>query len=493
MFKKREKRTDGIREAGRKRRVGRIWLIGATALLLCVAGVYYRFGAQSGEQIPKVAAALVTRGDIQTTVSVSGVVESEISQVYYAPMAAKVSQVNVALGDAVSKGETMVSYDTEDLEYRQKTEALDAQASESSYQSSIAESDKNAALYQQSAEELVNIEQMIDAQEAFIKQLQYYVEDETSRRKLKLYDERYRLNKRVNNLSVQAYIEDTEGVHVSQAQAMNELEEVERKLQELETNEELTNIERQIVLEQEKLADLEIRRDELKADKNSSENGILDSHKKKELEVVAQKGRIAEQQAQAHLEEALAGVKAGFNGIVTELEINEGFVTEAGSKLLKLESSDDVRVDISLSKYDLSKVKLGQKAEVEISGQQYEGTVSKIERMAKQNDAGTRLVTAQVHIEDPDDQIYLGIEGKVTILAQSSEDTLLVPVMAVNTDMSGDFCYVIADGIVERRSVTTGLSTQESIEIKEGLKEGDIVLTDTSRELTDGMQAEPLL
>lgn len=495
-----KRKTDSGEDNGKQKKNGNpgkkkklIKRIAAAAIAALVIGAVAFRSAQSKNVLPQVGAAQVARGDIETTVSTSGVVESEISRVYYAPMAAKVSELNVELGDAVKKGDTLLGYDTEDLEYKQRTDALDAQASENSYQSSIAESNKQESIYKESTEQLANIELMIDQQEAWIKQLQYYVEDERSQRKLELYDERYRLNKRINNLSVQSYIEDTEGVHVSQAQALNELEEINKKLDALEENKELTEIERQIVLEQEKLADLEVIRDELKSDRKSSENSILDTYKKKELEAVAQKGRITEEQAQAHLEEALEGVKADFNGIITELDVNEGFVTEAGTKLMKLESSDDVRVNISLSKYDLSKVKLGQKAEVSISGQTYEGTVTKINRMAEKNDSGTRLVAAEVHVENPDDNIYLGIEGKVTIMAQRSEDTLLVPISAVNTDQNGDFCYIVKDGIVERRVVTAGLSDENHIEIVDGLEEGDIVLTDSPAGLAEGMQVEPLL
>lgn len=464
----------------------------AAVVVIVIAGTLTVRSAQNKNTPPQIPAVTVSRGDIQTTVSTSGVVESEISRIYYAPMAAKVSELNVELGDAVRLGDVLLAYDTEDLEYKQRSDALDAQASESSYQSSISESRKQEELYQQSSEKLALLEVIIDTQEAWIKQLQYQVEDERTEQKLKLYDERYRLNRRINNLSVQAYIEDTEGVHVSQAQAMNELEEINKKLDELEGDKELTKIERQIVLEQEKLADLEIMRDELKSDKKSSENSILDGYKKKELEAIAEKGRINEAQAQAHLEEALLGVKADFNGIITELDINEGFVTEAGTKLMKLESSDEVRVSISLSKYDLAKVKLGQKAEVTISGQTYAGTVSKINRMAQQNDSGTRLVSAQVHVDNPDDNIYLGIEGKVLIMAQESKNTLLVPIAAVNVDQEGDFCYVLKDGIVTRQMVTTGLSDVNNIEITDGLEEGDIVLTDSSN-LEEGMQAEPMI
>lgn len=494
--KGRDKLQDGSNEKKKmspQKRKKVIWRMTAAIAALLIIGASVSRSMEKKNMLPQVPAVQVVRGDIETTVSTSGVVESEISQVYYAPMAAKVSVLNVELGDAVKAGDVLLGYDTEDLEYKQKSDALDAQASENSYQSSISESNKQESIYAQSTEQLANIEIIIDAQQAWIKQLQYYVEDEKSRQKLKLYDEKYRLNRRINNLNVQSYIEDTEGVHVSQAQAMNELEEINRKLEELEENKELTDIERQIVLEQEKLADMEILRDEIKSDRNSSETSILDAYKKKELEAIAEKGRINEELAQAHLEEALAGVRADFNGIITELDINEGFVTEAGTKLMKLESSDDVRVNISLSKYDLAKVKLGQKAEVTISGQIYKGTVSKINRMAEKNDSGTRLVSAEVHVDNPDDNIYLGIEGKVVIMAQKSENTLVAPLAAVNVDQEGDFCYVVKEGLIERKSVTTGLSDVNSIEILSGLEEGDIILTDSSMGLTEGMQVEPLL
>ena len=300
-FRKKEDIVDGSQKekkaknpARRKKRIKQgIVLI----VVLALAGGFIVHSKQKADVPPQVMATTVTRGDVETMVSTSGVVESEISQVYYAPMAAKVSDLNVELGDAVKAGDVLLAYDTEDLEFKQKSDALDAQANENSYQSSIAESNKQENIYNESTAQLANIEYLIDFQKDLIKQFQYYVEDEKTERKLKLYDERYRLNRRINNLNVQAYIEDTEGVHVSQAQAMNELEEINQKIEELEDDKELTEIEREIVTQQEVLADLEEMRDELKSDKNSSENAILDSYKKKELAAIAEKSRIAEQQA----------------------------------------------------------------------------------------------------------------------------------------------------------------------------------------------------
>lgn len=245
--------------------------------------------------------------------------------------------------------------------------------------------------------------------------------------------------------------------------------------------------------EQERLEDLKEYKADRKADQSSAENAILNEYKKKELEAAAQKTKITEERAQAHLDEALEGITAEFNGVITELNVHDGFVTDQSSKLMTVESSENVRVNISLSKYDLEKVTEGQKAEVTVAGKKYDGVVSKINHVAEKNDSGTRLVTAQIHIDNPDKSIYLGIEGRVLIHAQTSKDTLVVPFAAINTDQKGDFCYVISDGVVERRSVTVGLTSEDRMEILEGLSEGDVVITDSSMGVEEGMAVEPLI
>lgn len=322
------------------------------------------------------------------------------------------------------------------------------------------------------------------------------VTDEKAKKRLELLDEKYRLNRQQNGIAVNMEIKPdgkiTDSMWSAEYEVKNKIAEVDKKLDELELDEELTELERQIVKEQEKLADMQEQKSEWKADQSSSENSILNENKKKELEAIAQKAKISEERAQAYLEEAKEGIKAEFNGVVTELEVHDGFVTDQSSKLMKVENSEDVRVTISLSKYDLEKAALGQKAEVVIAGNTYQGTVAKISHVAEKNDSGSRLVTAQVHIDDPDENIYLGIEGRVTIYSQKAENVLTVPFSAVNTDQNGDFCYVIADGVVEKRQIKVGLTSEDKMEILEGLSEGEMVVTNAPEEIEEGMKAECL-
>ena len=135
-FRKKDDFTDGQEKVKKAknpaRRKKRIKQAVALVIVLAIAGGIYVRSAQTKDVTPTAMATTVTRDDIETMVSTSGVVESEISQVYYAPMAAKVSELNVELGDAVKAGDILLAYDTEDLEFQQKSDALDAQASESS-------------------------------------------------------------------------------------------------------------------------------------------------------------------------------------------------------------------------------------------------------------------------------------------------------------------------------------------------------------------------
>ena len=134
-------------------------------------------------------------------------------------------------------------------------------------------------------------------------------------------------------------------------------------------------------------------------------------------------------------------------------------------------------VEFQASKYDLEDLKVGQKAIIDVSGKEYEGTVSKINKMAQPNSSGIPMVGARVHIENPDENIFLGIEAKITVITAEEEGVLLLPVEAVNIDNTGSFCFIIENGILTKKYITTGISSLEQIQVLEGLTEGDEVVT----------------
>lgn len=67
------------------------------------------------EELPSYALAEVTKGDLQSTFDTQGVVESGSTETYSAASGVKVLTVNVAVGDRVSEGQQLATFDVSSL------------------------------------------------------------------------------------------------------------------------------------------------------------------------------------------------------------------------------------------------------------------------------------------------------------------------------------------------------------------------------------------
>ena len=83
----------------------------------------------------------------------------------------------------------------------------------------------------------------------------------------------------------------------------------------------------------------------------------------------------------------------------------------------------------------------------------------------------------------------MGVDAKVKIHTASAKNVVLLPVEVVNIGKEGSFCYVIEDGLVTRRNITTGISSQDYVEVTEGIKAGEQVISDLG-DCTEGMAVE---
>ena len=151
--------------------------------------------------------------------------------------------------------------------------------------------------------------------------------------------------------------------------------------------------------------------------------------------------------------------------------------------------ADNVKVTINVTKYDLAKIKEGQKADITIAGNKYEGEVSEISKVATKNANGASVVSAGIKIMNPDSNIILGTEADVVIHTAKAENALILPIEAVNTDRNGSFVYAIENGVIVRKNVKTGITSDTEEEVKTGISEKDQVLTDVTGDITEGMKA----
>lgn len=238
------------------------------------------------------------------------------------------------------------------------------------------------------------------------------------------------------------------------------------------------------------LAELQSRLSSQQAVAESDPSAVTAEEKEK-MEITNNLSELDQMSAQELVEAAKKGIKADFNGVITKVSVVEGAMTALGTELFTLQNTDKVDVNVNVSKYDYDKVKEGQSAEITLAGKTYEGEVTNISHIATQNEKGASLISADVRIKNPDEDIFFGVDAKVTIHAEEADDVVVLPAEVVNIGKTGSFCYVIENGVITKKDITTGISSDEYVEVLDGIQEGDEVIRDLGS-LEEGMQAEPV-
>lgn len=217
--------------------------------------------------------------------------------------------------------------------------------------------------------------------------------------------------------------------------------------------------------------------------------GAVTEEEKKKMELTNNLSELDQMSAEELVEAAKKGIRADFNGVVTKVSVVEGATTALGTELFTLQNTDKVDVTVNISKYDYDKVEEGQSAQITLAGKTYEGEVIKISHAATQNEKGASLIAADVRIKNPDENIFLGVDAKVTIQAQNAENVVVLPSEVVNIGKNGSFCYVLNDGVITRKDITTGVSSDDYVEVTEGIEADEQVIRDIGS-LQEGMTAQ---
>lgn len=477
LKKKKENISKDLKEVKQSKKrnkkiVKRIVVGAAIVVILALIIVPKMFAA---EALPVVQTQKATIGDIQQVLSTSGFVESEETKTYYSDVSAKITEFNVEKGSNVHAGDILVTYDTQDLENQYKQQELQDKASKADYAQALKDSSENATKYNNATTDVGVLEQQVEDQQNTVENLQMSLNDEAN----------YLSDLQTKLQEVSAKLETTDASKTSKIEKYTEqISDIKDKIK--NSSDYSTDLNNNLISAQNELATLQSNLAEQKSIQSSSETGVLSSNQKTQKAATTEVSALTLEQAQANLDKANAGISAGFNGIITDVQAAEGATVAQGTALFTVASNEVVKITVALTKYDLEDVKEGQKADITLGGSTYTGTVSKISRVATTNSAGAAVINAEIHIDNPDDNIYLGVEAKVKVNVGSATNVVIVPVECVNTDKNGAFCYVVENGVVIKKAVTTGLSSDEYIEIKEGLNEGEEVVSEVTTDLTEG-------
>ncbi|HZP66083.1 MAG TPA: HlyD family efflux transporter periplasmic adaptor subunit, partial [Rudaea sp.] len=198
-------------------------------------------------------------------------------------------------------------------------------------------------------------------------------------------------------------------------------------------------------------------------------------------DLAAKESQVALQRRQLDLEKQLADsleVKAGIDGIVQEIRVKEGEGVDQGQILAVVAQQDKLKAEIRIIESQAKEVLVGQKVAVEVGNVTAAGTVS---RIAPSVISGT--VTVDVAFAgDPPQGARNNLRVNGTIEIERLENVLYISKPAQAQENSDVKLFKVdSSGVATLTPVKFGRASVSTIEILDGLSNGDrVVLSDIS-------------
>jgi len=206
------------------------------------------------------------------------------------------------------------------------------------------------------------------------------------------------------------------------------------------------------------------------------------SGKATKAQMNAQESRVQQLRALAKLKrEQVDGLKvrAGTNGVLQVVAVQEGQQVAPGVNIARVADPASLKAELKVAETQIKDVKLGQPAAVDTRNGIIQGHVSRIDPAARE---GTFEVDASlVGPLPPSARPDLSVDG--TIELERLKDVLKVgrPAFGQANQTVGMFVLTPDGSEAVRTSVRLGRNSVSTVEIMDGLKEGDqIIISDTT-------------
>jgi cobalt-zinc-cadmium efflux system membrane fusion protein len=173
-------------------------------------------------------------------------------------------------------------------------------------------------------------------------------------------------------------------------------------------------------------------------------------------------------------------VTAPLDGVVIARGVNQGQVLQAGQELFVVADLSSVWVIADLYEKDFAAVRVGTHAVIMVAGlPRVRGRVAYIDPRV---DAATRTAKVRVEVPNAARTLRLGMFAQVIFEATEGRSGLVVPRQAVQAIGERSVVYVATtdEGRFEERIVRLGNSFQDSVEILDGVRAGERVVTEGS-------------
>ena len=248
-------------------------------------------------------------------------------------------------------------------------------------------------------------------------------------------------------------------------------------------------------------ANLTLHSSDLRRAERLHRSGIIAAQEleQKQNQEAVDRARIAELAAEvtlARVELDYTILRAPRDGVILaklkevgEIAVPGGF---AGSgDLIRMANLDDMRAEVDVNESDLTRVRLGQAAEVIPDAYPEATYAATVVKLYPQVNRQKGTLKVEVRMTDADARLLPDMSVRVNFLAEAKPvapgtPIVLAPRSALRRDAREAYVWIVDDGRVRRQVVTLGTELGDQLQIASGLAGIEIVVVGDASGLVDG-------
>ncbi|MGV0024437.1 efflux RND transporter periplasmic adaptor subunit [Phormidesmis priestleyi] len=185
-------------------------------------------------------------------------------------------------------------------------------------------------------------------------------------------------------------------------------------------------------------------------------------------------------------EDGTITVVAPISGVVADREATIGESgQDAGKKIMTIVNGSSVQIAANIYEKDLSKIQVGQRVQVKVNGLPNRSFTGRISTIGATVQGESRVIPVKAEIENSDGALKPGMFSELEVLTdRTTVAVLTIPASAiVETNDKKNVVFVQNGTAFQPTEVTLGQRSGESVEIKTGVFDGDMIVTQRANQL----------
>ena len=268
---------------------------------------------------------------------------------------------------------------------------------------------------------------------------------------------------------IKTYVKEGSVVKKGQLVAKIDMETLQKQIDELETSLGLATT---VYERQKRLWDQEIGSEIQYLQAKNNKEGL-----EKSLETI--KSQLSKQ-----------NIYAPISGIVDREFMKQGEMSSPGMPIYQILNTTKVKVEADVPESYLGTLNRGDQVMVTFPALR-DTSSRKVDAVGRTIDPANRTYEIEINIPNPNNQYKPNLLAEVVFMDLEKKDALVVPVDFVLEEVSGrNYVYTIdttdSRPTARKTYITLGESYDGNIVISSGLKEGDLMITEGSRNITPG-------